>query len=104
MDEIFSGVDSSVAVAMALQPRDAEGVFAWLMRTTGTVDRAAVARLLGSANPFKEGDATIGVAAADDSVRQLARALLSATTLREVDALQLFDDELEVLLQSSRDV
>ena len=96
MEEIYTGVPSSAAAGMVARPSAEEDLFAWLLRTTGSVDRAAVARLIGTANPFKEGDAAIGVVAADDAVRQLARGLLSATTLHDIDAVQLFDDELEV--------
>ena len=46
-------------------------------------------RIVGAANEFKEGDLTIGVAAADDATRARARQLLSNTTIR---ALQRDDD------------
>ncbi len=68
-----------------LEPRPDEGLFAYLTRRDGAVDAAASKRLLGAANPFKEGDAIVGVAAKDDAERELARTLLARTTLAELD-------------------
>jgi ethanolamine ammonia-lyase large subunit len=70
---------------------------------TGSPDRDRLARWLGAANPFKEGDASIGVAAANDRERSEARARLSALRLRDLDAARLFDDDLTQLLDASCD-
>ena len=84
-------------------PLTHEGLFDWLQRVTGRTDREAAGRLLGAANAPKEGDVTIGVAAVNEAQRMLARQLLAATTLRDVDAHPLFDDALGLLLQDSLD-
>lgn len=48
-------------------------------RVNGAFDLASYKRLLGAANPFKEGDEIIGVAAVDESARNRARQLLART-------------------------
>ena len=55
-------------------------------------DPRLYARLLGAANPYKEGDASVGLAARDEAERTLARRLLAATTLAEIDAHPVLDD------------
>src|SRR5205807_448697 len=59
--------------------------------------------ILGAANPFKEGDQIIGVAASDDASRATARALLAATQVNQIDAHPLLEDGLFRLLQQNVD-
>ncbi len=92
--------DSVGPVTPALPSED---LFAYLTRTVGRFDRTRFAQLLGAANPFKEGDATIGVHAPNDEARRTARALLGATRVGDLDAHPLFDDQLATLLASARD-
>lgn len=66
-------------------------------------DAAAYRRLLGAANAFKEGDAIVGVAAADEAERSFARRLLSATRLADIDAHPPFEDPLHRALVADRD-
>jgi ethanolamine ammonia-lyase large subunit len=44
------------------------------------------AQLLGAANEFKEGDLSVGVAAADDASRKHARTLLANTRVGDIEA------------------
>jgi ethanolamine ammonia-lyase large subunit len=81
-----------------------DDLFRHLNRTHGRFDAVAYKQLLGAANPFKEGDAIVGVAAADDAARKRARALLSATTLGDLDAHPLLEDDLYRSLVGSLDV
>jgi ethanolamine ammonia-lyase large subunit len=71
-----------------------EDVFGFVERTAGRFDAGLYRRTVGAANPFKEGDAIEGVAAPDEATRQLARRLLSRTSLRALDAHPLFEDDL----------
>lgn len=80
-----------------------EDLFAYLARTTGGYDRARFAQLLGAANPYKEGDETIGVSAPSPDARAEARALLAATRIGDIDAHPLIDDRLGALLGATRD-
>jgi len=73
--------------------RDPEDVFAWLERVHGGFNISEYRRLLGAANPYKEGDATQGLAAADESSRENSRSLLANTTIRSLNAHPIFDDE-----------
>jgi hypothetical protein len=62
------------------------GIVQFVESRTGKWDPGLYARLLGAANPFKEVDATVGLAAGADEERDQARQLLAATRLREIDA------------------
>lgn len=75
-----------------------EDLFGFLARTGDTLGR-----LLGAANPFKEGDALAGLAAADEEERTLARALLGRTRVGDLDAHPLLEDGLHRLLRDARD-
>lgn len=81
-----------------------EGLIAYVHRMSGSWDPLLYARLLGAANAFKEGDAIIGLAANGEDHRALARKLLSATTLQEVDLHPLVTDRVYRSLKSSLDV
>lgn len=98
-----AGLLHAAAGLLIVPARPGEDLFAYLTRTAGGYDRARVAQLLGAANAYKEGDASIGVHAPDEAARRAARALIGATRLGDIDAYPLFDDQLTTLLQSSRD-
>ncbi len=84
-------------------PAPGEDIFAYLQRTTGGFDAARYKQILGSANPFKEGDLIVGVAAADETSRATARTLLSATRVRDIEAHPPLQDRLFRLLTQSVD-
>ena len=81
--------------------KSAEDLFAHLQRTRGGFDPVRYRQLLGAANPFKEGDATVGVAARDEEERALARALLGRTRVGDLDAHPLLADGLHHLLRAA---
>ena len=95
------GDSPGVSLATALEKED---VFAYLQRTVGQFDAKRYKQILGSANPFKEGDQIVGVAAADDQSRTTARALLSATRVDQIEAHPPLEDQLYRLLTRSRDL
>ena len=74
--------DPSAPVA----PHPGEGLVAYVRRVRGGWDGGLYAQLLGAANAFKEGDELAGLAAFDETQRQMARDLLAATPLRDLDA------------------
>jgi ethanolamine ammonia-lyase large subunit len=80
-----------------------EGIVRFVEASAGGWDPVLYARLLGAANAFKEGDATVGVAAASEADRERARALLLATRLGEIDAHPPFEDGMYRALQASLD-
>lgn len=78
-----------------------EDVFGYLNRIHSTFDQTLYRKIIGAANPFKEGDATLGVAANNDSVRSTARQLLSNTRLSDLDSKPITQDRLSQLLQQT---
>jgi len=96
---------SALAQAVAIrQSNPAEDLFAFVQRARGSFDAALYHQILGAANEFKEGDAIVGVAAADDTSREQARRLIANTTIRDINAHPLLVDELSTLLDETVDV
>jgi ethanolamine ammonia-lyase large subunit len=101
---------ASVSVAADMPPgvllenaQPSEDLFAYLQRTRGGFDAIRYKQILGAANPFKEGDQIVGVAAADEVNRATARTLLAATRIEQIDAHPLLEDDLYRLLKSNID-
>jgi ethanolamine ammonia-lyase large subunit len=85
---------TGVIAAVSVEPvRPGEDLFTWLERVHAGFDRTRYCQLLGAANPFKEGDALQGLAAADDHSRDNARHLLANTTIGSLLSHPIFDDE-----------
>ncbi len=80
-----------------------EDIFAYISRTKGAFDQTLYQQIVGSANPFKEGDATLGVAAESEASRQNARKLLANTTIEALERHSLFTDEIKELITDSLD-
>jgi ethanolamine ammonia-lyase large subunit len=80
-----------------------EDVFAYVTRLRGTFDHRLYQQVVGAANEFKEGDAAIGVAAADEVSRRNARALLARTRLGDLDAHPLVEERLYSYMQGALD-
>lgn len=80
-----------------------EDVFAYIRRVRGQSDLPLYRQLLGSANEFKEGDQILGIAAPDTETRRVARELLSATRLKQIDEQPPFQDDLFQLINESLD-
>ena len=100
---VFLGsVAAASAVAGPTAP--AGGLVEHLAGGPDGFDLTAYRGLLGAANAFKEGDAIVGVAAADDEHRRFARGLLAATRLADIDVRPPFVDDLERALVADRDV
>ena len=80
-----------------------EDIFTFLNRTNGKFDLHLYRQVIGAANTFKEGDATIGVAAPNETTRELARQLLSNTSIGELENQLVFEDEIAQLIQQTTD-
>ena len=89
---------SSVSLVACLPGED---VFSYLNRVNARFDEVLYRQIIGAANPFKEGDVTIGISAENDAVRDIARQLLSNTHIADLDAHQITSDRLTKLLQQS---
>jgi len=78
-----------------------ESIFEYLQKTHGEFKLDQYQKLIGAANEFKEGDATLNIAARDEEHRQLARQLLTNTSIGELNQQPLFRDELYDLIQQT---
>lgn len=76
-----------------------EDVFAYVDRLRGRFDQSLYLRILGAANEFKEGDQIVGVAAADEQSRTVARTLLAHTRVQDIDAHPPWVDDLSKLIE-----
>ncbi|MEM9820815.1 MAG: ethanolamine ammonia-lyase subunit EutB [Bacteroidota bacterium] len=83
------------------QAQSGEGLIQYLQRINGQFDLKLYRQWIGAANPFKEGDATLNVAAQDEQQRQVARQLLENTTIQEIETHTIFVDELYELVQQT---
>ncbi len=76
------------------KPLRDEDLIQWIERTKGAWSQKLYLAMLGAANPFKEGDAILGVAATSEEQREIARELLSNTTIGKIDARPPFLDSM----------
>jgi len=84
-------------------PLVGEDVFAYLERVHGGFDIAVYRAIVGAASAFKEGDAILGLAAADEPTRAAAQALLEATRVGDLQAHPLRHDRLYAALLAGLD-
>ena len=88
-------ISAQLQLAKSLPPaRVGEDIFAYLIRQRGKFDLELYCQILGAANAFKEGDQIVGVAAADEQSRRVARELLFNTSIQNIDAHPPWADEL----------
>ena len=88
-------MDNGVTI---LPIEDSEDVFSYIIRIKGRHDSTLYRQVIGAANAFKEGDLSLGVAAADDQSRMRARLLLSNTKLADLIRNVIFEDDLYALI------
>ena len=80
-----------------------ENVFQFVERIKGKFDMTLYRFVVGAANPFKEGDAAMGVAADSDQTREKARKLLFNTTIKDIHDHPLFEDNQQKLIWKTTD-
>jgi len=95
--------DGDGAGVLIEEIRSGEDVFAYIERIHGSFDIDLYRQVIGAANEFKEGDEALGVAAAEPMSRQNARTLLGNTTLGELQAQPLFEDQLYAAILDNLD-
>jgi ethanolamine ammonia-lyase large subunit len=83
--------------------RPDEDVFGYVRRVRGDLDLRLYQQVLGAANAFKEGDAAIGVAAADELSRANARTLIARTRLGALQAHPPLEDRLYAFMLEAID-
>jgi ethanolamine ammonia-lyase large subunit len=95
---------STYAGAVTIQNvQPGEDVFAYVKRIKGGFDQALYQQVIGAANPYKEGDEAIGVAASDEASRQNARRLLTNTRIGDLHDHPLFVDNQQKLIWTTTD-
>ena len=94
---------SNIEKPILQEIKEEESVIEYIKRIKGSWDQTLYRQLIGFANPYKEGDDTLGVAAKDDETRQKAKQLLGNTTLKELQDYSVFDDEIKNLIESTVD-
>lgn len=97
----FSSSSLSATAPVINFPKEAEDIFAYILRQNGKMDQTLYRQIIGAANEFKEGDLTLAIAAESESSRQNARILLSNTTIRSLKEHSLFTDELYQLIHKT---
>lgn len=98
----FSNNESSSQLGVVIKNIEPEeDIFRYIVRNKGQLDLTMFRQIIGAANEFKEGDLTLGIAAADEVSRTQARALLSNTTIKDLRDYPLYEDELEILINES---
>ena len=100
----FCGLLGGIIVNATLFPRQLyaqlknvlpnEDIFAFMNRTVGKFNRLVYQQIIGAANPFKEGDEILGVAAENEAARSKARQILSHTRVEDIQRHPLFEDVL----------
>lgn len=85
------------------QAKPSEDLISYVERVRGAWDDDLYRKLLGAANEWKEGDAIVGVAAANQEDRELARQLMSETTLAQIDSHPPFADKMYERIQEARE-
>jgi ethanolamine ammonia-lyase large subunit len=95
---------SGLAGAVTIRDvRPGEDVFKYVQRTKGKFDQTLYQQVVGAAAAFKEGDQTIGVAAANEASRENARRLLANTRIRDLIERPLFVDNQFKLITDTTD-
>ncbi|UCS94589.1 ethanolamine ammonia-lyase [Echinicola marina] len=86
-------------------PLDGEDLFSYINRKSGKYNLDLHRQLLGSANEFKEGDQTLGIAAKDQVSRDHARTLLANTKLGEINKHVIYqDDQFDLIMDTTDSV
>ncbi len=98
---------AEVGVVTVSPARGQEDIFQYMRRAqpanSAAEEHRLYQRIVGACNPFKEGDAAIGVAAADEDSRANARALLANTAIKTISDHPLYSDELQAVIAKSID-
>lgn len=84
-------------------PKEGEDLMGYITNKKGTFDLDLYRQLIGAANAFKEGDATLGLAAEDEQSRKHARMLLGNTKISDITEHLVYKDELYDLIVKTTD-
>jgi len=94
----FSSFSDAVTIK---DVKPGEDVFSYIKRVKGSFDQTLYQQVIGAANPFKEGDTTIGVGADTNASRANARKLLANTKIKDLTGHPLLNDDLYKFIAKS---
>mmetsp|Transcript_724 Transcript_724/g.558 ORF Transcript_724/g.558 Transcript_724/m.558 type:complete len:148 (-) Transcript_724:128-571(-) len=100
---VFLSVRSYCEAVTIKEIKTKENIFKYIKRTNGKFDQTLYQQLIGAANPYKEGDEAIGLAADDAITRVHARMLLFNTKIKDIHNHPLFSDNLQKLIWQTTD-
>jgi ethanolamine ammonia-lyase large subunit len=103
LEEVLAQTPPKVVPNTIKEIKPGEDVFAYISRVKGSFDQTTYRQVIGAANDFKEGDQTIGVAAADEPTSKNARTLLSNTRIKDLYEHPLLADDLQKLIWQTTD-
>jgi len=83
--------------------KSGESVFEYVDRVRGRFNQTLYQQVIGAANPHKEGDEAMGLAADGEITRLHARMLLSSTKVKDLHKHPLFEDNLQELIWETTD-
>ena len=97
------GLVATAGAVSVKEIKPGEDVFAYVTRVKGGFDQTLYQQVIGAANPYKEGDEALGVAADNDITRVNARMLLANTKIKDLHEHPLFEDNLQKLIWRTTD-
>ena len=100
---VFLAMGTYAGAVTIRDVQSGEDVFAYVKRVKGGFDLTLYQQVIGAANPYKEGDEAIAVAADDDASRANARQLLSNTKIGDLHDHPLFVDNQQKLIWATTD-
>ncbi|MFH0735688.1 MAG: ethanolamine ammonia-lyase subunit EutB [bacterium] len=86
-----------------LGPKPDEDIFLYIKRINGKFDETIYRQIVGSANPFKEGDFAQNLCSKDENSRINAKKLLSNTKIIDIYNNPLFTDDILNLINNNTD-
>lgn len=95
------GVSTYCGAVTIKDVKPGEDVFSYITRVKGSFDQRLYQQVIGAANPFKEGDDTIGVGADNNASRENARKLLANTKIKDITNHPLLNDDLYKFIAKS---
>jgi len=99
----FASTYFSEKLNEVISPRTNEDLFSYITRVKGRFDQNLYRQIVGSANPFKEGDCAQGISALNEEHRLNARELLCNTKLKDIYNKPLFEDDILLLIHKTTD-
>jgi len=99
----FLSLSTTGSAVTIKEVKPGECVFKYVERIKGKFDQECYQKVIGAANPYKEGDEAIGLAADDQITRVYARRLISNTKIKDIHEHPLFVDNLQKLIWKTTD-